>query len=231
MQRKEPKAKQECAPLPDDLPAPLALSEEPAEIQPQAQPPPQQEVVAAPQKRKKGAVALLFGEIGFYLVLLIVVVGIFFIQSDGAPKSIAGYSAFTVLTGSMQDVIPKGSLVVAKQVDDKELQIGDDITYLSGPTTTVTHRIVGITENYGDTGQRAFETKGVMNEKPDKLLVPAANVVGKVIFHSYGLGQAAEFLKQNWPLLLFFALLGIVLFKVLKATFRPEKAGKRPKYR
>ena len=63
------------------------------------------------------------------------------------------------------------------------LQIGDDITYMANQTTSVTHRIVGIMENYENTGQRAFEAQGVMNSEPDRQPVPAVNVVGKVVYH------------------------------------------------
>ena len=105
--------------------------------------------------------------------------------SDGAPRSLAGYSGMIVLTESMQSEIPKGSLVIAQQVDPETLQIGDDITYMANQTTSVTHRIVGINENYENTGQRAFQTQGIMNDQPDSQPVPAVNVVGKVVFHSY----------------------------------------------
>ncbi|MFQ9798525.1 MAG: signal peptidase I [Clostridia bacterium] len=134
----------------------------------------------------------------FYLVLIAVVVGVLFISGkESGPKSFAGYSAFTVLSGSMESEIPKGSLVVTKQVDPSELQIGDDITYLSNPTTTITHRIVGITENYADTGQRAFTTQGVMNSAPDKQPVPAANVVGRSCITAFLLAEQCPFSKST----------------------------------
>lgn len=100
-------------------------------------------------------------------VLIVLVVSVAFLKGgdSGAPKSLAGFSTFTVLTGSMQDEIPQGSLVITQQTDPRELKIGDDITYLSSPTTTVTHRIVGIIENYKDTGQRAFENAGNYERK------------------------------------------------------------------
>ena len=169
---------------------------------------------AAPvPKKKKRPVS--FGDIAFYLVLIAVVVAVFFFAGDkSGPKSFAGYSAFTVLSGSMESEIPKGSLVITKQVDPSQLQIGDDITYLSNPTTTITHRIVGIMENYADTGERAFTTQGVMNSTPDKQPVAAVNVVGKVIYHSLTLGKAASFLKEHWLLLL---VLTVLLFSLIHA--------------
>ena len=170
--------------------------------------------------QKKRIFPFSIGDAVFYLALIAVVVGVlFFSGNEGGPKSFAGYSVFTVLSSSMESEIPKGSLVVTKQVDSSELQIGDDITYLSNPTTTVTHRIVGITERYADTGQRAFTTQGVMNSAPDKQPVPAANVVGKVIYHSLFLGQAASFLKEHWLILLVLAVLLLGLFRALKVAF------------
>ena len=173
--------------------------------------------------QKKRKLPFSMGDAVFYLVLIAVVVGVlFFLGNEGGPKSFAGYSVFTVLSGSMESEIPKGSLVVTKQVDSSELQIGDDITYLSNPTTTITHRIVGITERYADTGQRAFQTQGVMNSTPDKQPVPAANVVGKVIYHSLFLGKVASFLKEHWPVLLVLTVLLLGLFRTLKSALKKD---------
>ena len=122
----------------------------------------------------------------------------------------------------MQAEIPKGSLVIAQQVDPKTLQIGDDITFMANPTTTVTHRIIGIIEDYEDTGQRAFQTQGIMNDEPDAQPVPAVNVVGKVIFHSEVLGQIAGFMGQYWLFILFAAAVVIGLTVILKRIYQKE---------
>ena len=176
-----------------------------------------------PERTKKHA-GKWIGDIAFYLFLIVLVVSVAFLKGgdSGAPKSLAGFSTFTVLTGSMQDEIPQGSLVITQQTDPRELKIGDDITYLSSPTTTVTHRIVGIIENYKDTGQRAFETQGIMNAKPDEQPVPAGNVVGKVIFHSYALGQAFTVLSEHWLVFLILLVPTAALIKTLKIVFRRD---------
>lgn len=183
----------------------------------------------APRKSKVGA---FIGNVLFYGVMLALVVGVFVLRSGsgGAPVSFAGYTAQIVLTSSMEEVIPKGSLVISEQVDPSTLQIGDDITYLVSQTTTITHRIIGITERYEDTGQRGFQTQGVMNDAPDKELVPAGNVIGKVVFHSMALGQAANFVSNNWPILIFLLVLLIVFIKVMQRILRkdPEGADETP---
>ena len=165
------------------------------------------------------------GEAVFYLVLVVVIVGAFLIKSNsgGRPTLIAGFSGFTVLTSSMEDTIPKGSLVITKAVDPKNLKIGDDITYMSGATSTITHRIIEIRENYMDSNIRAFITKGTMNKNPDKNPVVAANVVGKVVFHSKVLGAIAAFLSKNWPIVLFIMVILVGLFYVLKWIFNSSE--------
>ena len=119
----------------------------------------------------------------------------------------------------MESEFPKGSLVISRYIDPNTLQIGDDITFMASETTTISHRIIGIVEDYADTGQRAFQTQGVMNASPDSELVPAVNVVGKVIFHSYALGRAVDFVKSYWPLLLFFLVILAVLIRVLRYIY------------
>lgn len=164
------------------------------------------------------------GEVVFYIVLIVMIFMVFLVRSnsEGQPTSFAGYSLFTVLTNSMESEIPQGSLVITKQVSPESLKIGDDITYMANQTTTVTHRIISIVEKYQDTGKRAFQTQGVMNDKPDKNLVPANNVVGKVIFHNKLLGEVAKFISNNWPFLIFSLVIFFVLINIWKWVFKEK---------
>ena len=186
---------------------------------------------SAKSRPKKGRAGKIIGEVVFYGLLLLLIIAALFVRttSDGAPKSLAGYSGMIVLTESMQSEIPKGSLVITKTVEPETLQIGDDITYMANQTTSVTHRIIGIIENYENTGQRAFQTQGIMNDQPDSQPVPAVNVVGKVVFHSETLGVVASFIGSYWPLLLFALAVVFVLIYVLGRIFKspPKEPAKR----
>lgn len=172
------------------------------------------------QKKKKS----IFGDLLFYGVLIALIVGVVILTGSGqqGPHSLAGFTIQTVLTSSMESVYPKGSLVISRYTEPDTLEIGDDITFMTNETTTVTHRITGIVEDYADTGQRAFQTQGVMNAQPDSQLVPAVNVVGKVVFHSYAAGKAVDFLGNYWPLLLFFLVILAVLTRVLIYIYRKD---------
>lgn len=160
----------------------------------------------------------------FYGILLMLVIATLAISMSGAsaPKAFGGYSAFVVLTGSMEEVIPKGSLVVTKSVDADELQIGDDITYMVSETTTVTHRIVEIEEDYLNTGKRSFITQGVMNSEADRTPVAAVNVVGKVIWHNKTLGTIISYGQENWPLVIFLIVVLLVFVKLVEIILRKE---------
>lgn len=168
--------------------------------------------------RKKHKAVTIISNIMFYIIIITIVVGAFLLRSskNGKPFMIGGYSAMTVLTGSMEDVYPKGSLIITKSVDANQLKIGDDITFMTGETTSITHRIIGITENYADTKKRGFETQGIMNAKPDKDVVAASNVVGRVIFHSKTLGDVAAYITGNWPFLLFVVIVLVMLLTFLQ---------------
>lgn len=167
-------------------------------------------------------------EMSFYLFLLLFVVCVFFFKnnSGGAPTTIGGFSLMQVLTSSMETAIPKGSLIVTKKVAPDTLEVGDDITYLINANTTITHRIVDITEEYLDTGERAFITQGVCNARPDSEPVAAVNVVGKVIFHSYILGQILGFLQVNWVFVVVLFVLTVALIYMLRFLFRKEELMK-----
>lgn len=202
--------------------------------EPVGQPTPEAEPVSAttpeaspkPKEHKETkGMRELVGDVLFYCTLIVLVAVVLMFRGQGeGPTTFAGYSAFTVLSSSMEREIPKGSLIITKHVDPNTLEIGDDITYMRDATSTVTHRIVGIIEDYNETGQRAFRTQGVMNAEPDSTPVVAVNVVGKVIFHSLILGQIVDFIGAYWYLGILFVLLFTGLYAVIsRSMFRERK--------
>ena len=108
-----------------------------------------------------------------------------------------GYSFFAVLSHSMYDEIPKGSLIVVRQTDPQLLKTGDNITYKRDRTTTVTHKVVEIHENYNYSGARGFRTMGINNTKPDSGIVNADSVIGVVSFCIPMLGFVLAYIADN----------------------------------
>jgi signal peptidase I len=165
----------------------------------------------------------------FYAMLLCVLIGGLTYGASG-NRNLFGYSILTVLTSSMQREIPQGSLIIVQYIDDPDtLEKGDDITFLKDKDTTVTHRIVNIYENYEDSGARGFQTKGLENPSPDKDIVYAGNIVGKVVFHFPGAGDTLVWIRNHWLMLsLLFAGL-VIAAMLLKFAFgrEPKKPGNR----
>ena len=135
------------------------------------------------------------------LTTLIAVAAVFLIFYR--PVSLGGDTRYEpVYTGSMEPAIPVGSVVVIKPVDPESLREGDIICFeLSGPTS-ITHRIINVTEE-------GFITKGDANEDPDTWIVKKENVIGKAIFTIPYLGYLVHFVRTP---------LGFILLIVLPAS-------------
>lgn len=169
--------------------------------------------------------ASLASDIIFYITLAVMVLCAVLFSRNGMSHSMFGsYQYYEVLTTSMQSVYPRGSFVLVKTVNTDTLEIGDDITYFKDSSTTITHRIVNITENYNSSGNRGFITKGIENAEPDSGIVDERNVVGLVIWHMPYLGALLTWFSENlWMLLLIFgSLLACSFF--LKMFYR-EASG------
>ena len=175
-------------------------------------------------KKSSGVFAFISNAI-FYLAIILILLTVLTSGSDyGSPKTIFGFSYFTVMSGSMQNEIPKGSFILVKNVDPRALNVGDTVTYMRDRNTSITHKIVDIYENYGNSGARGFQTKGVNNANPDSDVVYEANIVGKVVFTLPVAGAVMLFLASNvYIVLIIFGLCMIISFCLRGIFVRPLK--------
>jgi signal peptidase len=105
------------------------------------------------------------------------------------PVSLAGDTRYEpVFSGSMEPAIPVGGIVVIKPVDPETLKIGDIICFKLTEPTSITHRIINITD-------QGFITKGDANEDPDQWIVKKENVIGKVILTVPFVGYLGYFVR------------------------------------
>ena len=173
------------------------------------------------KNRKRFVIA---ADIVFYVAVSVMLITAFSssAQSD-RPRVIMGFSYFTVSEPSMGEEIPEGSFILVRQVDPATLQIGENITYMKDAITTVTHKIVGIYENYQGSGARGFQTQGVSNTRPDIEIVNEINVVGKVLFSFKSMGVFMTFLGEN----IYFIFIMFGLFVALSITMRGLFSGNK----
>lgn len=109
-----------------------------------------------------------------------------------------GLQPYMVLSGSMEPTYHVGSLVYVKDVDYKELTVGDPITYLINEDTVVTHRIIEVLVDENDPDVIRYFTKGDANEQPDGTSVHYKNIIGKPVFSIPYLGYVSNYI-QNPP--------------------------------
>lgn len=100
--------------------------------------------------------------------------------------SIFGYSAFRVVTGSMEPTMSVGAVLLSKDVDIRDVAVGDIICFRSRESShygsIVTHRVVSITAS--EDGSPMLESRGDANYSSDPYLVEENNLIGKVIWYT-----------------------------------------------
>ena len=180
--------------------------------------------LAAPTKKKKRTLFAALADMLFYLAIITIFFTVLSPGTDnGRPKSILGYSYFTVVSNSMKDEIPKGSFVLVRKTAPDELKEGDNITFMRDRYDSVTHQIIGIYENYDSSGARGFATMGTNNLHPDDEIVYEANIIGKVVLVIPNLGAAITYLGANIHIVfIFFAICILASFGIRGIFARPK---------
>lgn len=90
---------------------------------------------------------------------------------------------FCMMSESMGEAIPKGSIIISYEAPAEKLETGDVITYTNPDGVLITHEIVSVISNYDGNGSYAFRTKGTANESEDEEAVTYGMVEGKALFY------------------------------------------------
>ena len=142
-------------------------------------------------------------------VVLIVLLAVFLMGSR-----LLGFQVYNVLSNSMMPVYSKGDLIYVKEVDPKDVEIGDVITFVVNEDKDIaTHRVIAI-----DAEHQHFYTKGDANKDADQNPVHFKNVIGQPKFSIRFLGTVSDFI-QNPPGLYITVGVGVVL---IAAVFLPD---------
>jgi len=176
----------------------------------------------------KKVVLKILSALSIVIIVLAVIVLVFMLLSKSSDKqpNIFGYMAFRVVTGSMEPEYPVDTMVIVKEVNPEELQVGDVVSfYSSDPNikgSVNTHRIVAI-DTTG--GTRAYTTKGDANTANDEFPLADSNIIGIVVGQSRVLGFIASMVSKP---LIFFPIIFIPLLIVLTINIVDSvKLGKK----
>ena len=152
--------------------------------------------------------------LGILVCLLIIILGIqaynkLIVHDETA--GILGYNYKTVLTGSMEPVIPVGSIVITKEQSSYEME---DIISFQEEGSVITHRIISI-------DRERYITKGDANNVADTEEVQQKQILGKVILMIPLLGYLVMWLMSPVGIISLFIIMGIWYI----ATGRNRGAG------
>lgn len=133
-----------------------------------------------------------FISIAVIVAALMVLLSVLVTRNGQAP-SFLGYSAFRVMSGSMEPTLPTNTMIVVKQVPPEEIEVGDVITFISSDPSlggsVNTHRVTAIAE---EGGERVFTTKGDANYIDDKYPVKGTELIGVLVYSSVALGTVVR---------------------------------------
>ncbi len=123
-----------------------------------------------------------------------------------APR-LMGYEIYHVISGSMEPLIPVGSVIYVAAAAPEDVLENDVIAFWSNDSV-VTHRVMSNRMVEGE-----FVTKGDANEAEDINTVPYENLIGQVKYHIPILGDLMVILTGTVGkiYLLGFAACGVML--------------------
>lgn len=124
------------------------------------------------------------------IVLIVILLPLF------VPR-VVGLQTLSVISGSMEPVIPTGSLIYVKEIDIDDVKINDVITFYGKQGSIVTHRIQRIDKD-------GIVTKGDANVDVDLMKVKDSQLIGKVLFSIPLLGYLSQ---SVWLYMIIFVLL------------------------
>lgn len=134
---------------------------------------------------------------------------------------IAGFHAFTVLSGSMEPKFSVGDLIYVKEIAPEEIKVGDSITFvLNEKLVVATHQVIRI-----DAENKHFYTQGLANDTPDAAPVHFNNLIGKAMFAIPYIGYVSDWIQH--PPGLYITISALAIFVLL--LFLPDMLGKKDK--
>lgn len=176
-----------------------------------------------------------------YIVILVTLLVVVIQRFSNNNITIAGFRIFNVATGSMVPEYNVGDIIVSKETDPKELQVGDNIVYKGEKQDfkdkIVTHQII---EKREENGKIYFTTKGIANEEADPE-ISEDQVYGKIVYKTFILSFISGIINNIYAFyFLIFIPIAIIIckliidnvmsYKELKAekTEKKEKEDKEP---
>lgn len=150
--------------------------------------------------------SVLFNLSLFCIVLYVILIKLY----PDRIKEVLSYQTFVILTDSMEPVIPTGSVVLVRNLqEDEEPKRGDIISFyvdLFGDKEVFTHYFRGT--EIQDNDSTRYLTEAALADRYDDYITSRDDIIGTYVFHIPYVGKYALFLKSPFALI----ELGIIMF-------------------
>lgn len=135
-----------------------------------------------------------------------------------------GFGVYTVISESMLPEYEVGDMFLAKEIDEKDIKVGDDLVYIGEVSSykdkVITHRVIRIEDD------KTIVTKGINNDMEDPP-IKYKQVYGKVTARFIVLSLFSKLMNNN---ILFYVLIfvpfTILIFLDTKDLFNEKKKEK-----
>ena len=168
------------------------------------------------------SVAIVISNVFTIILFALIIVLVFFLVTSRGENgtAVGNYRFMTVLTGSMEPVIPTGSFIAIKWIDPDDIVSGDVITFRpddENENTFLTHRVVEVLEN-----NSGFITKGDANTVVDSISVKPEDVVGKYLFTIPLIGLITYYFGSTRGIVFFVVIIALLflLVEVIKGLLK-----------
>lgn len=163
----------------------------------------------------------------FLIALFVLVVSMQLYPED--TSRFIGYRFYTVLTNSMEPVIPTYSLVFSKMIDeDDPIPPNTIVTFQAnrfGEDILLTHYFRET--QIGDDGNLYYRTQGATAPDYDNYETSRSDIIGTYVFHIPYLGKVFLFLKSKFGFIMYAELFVIWLVNQTIKTRWDEKAQEK----
>lgn len=147
------------------------------------------------------------------IILILICDIILLIQKIISPNQIAslfGYKAFVISSGSMEPTLNTGDIVITKQIKQDQIQKQDIITFVKDEYT-ITHRIVDIVEENGNT---YYQTKGDNNNTSDADLVKYEEIEGVYVLKINSIGNIVVYAQNTTAVLIIIICVIYIMYRI-----------------
>lgn len=165
-----------------------------------------------------------------YIIILITLLVVAIQRFSNNNVTIAGFRIFNVATGSMVPEYQVGDILVSKEINPEDIQVGDNIVYMGEKQDfkgkIVTHQVISKRE---DNGKIYFTTKGIANEEADPE-ISQDQVYGKVVYKTIILSFISRIINNIYAFyFLIFVPVAIIICKLIVDNVNSYKEGKKEK--